>query len=237
MLVTKFKTFLRRSARQFGIEKIRHASFADLMAHEGIQAVFDVGANEGQYALELREHGYRGRILSFEPISSVFATLQAKASRDPRWDCFQLGVGDRDAEMEIEISAWPVFSSFKTQSGYTKDLFTGAKIERTERVPVVRLDSFLGEHPGLLENAYLKIDTQGFEREVLTGTGALLSRFRGVQLELPLRQLYEGQESWIEMIEWMAGQGFEVAMAKENGFDWRDMRLLELDMLFTRKAA
>jgi len=68
----------------------------------------------------------------------------------------------------------------------------------------------------------------------LAGAGELLPRFRGIQLELPLRQLYADQMLWLPMIEWMAERGFSVAMAKENGFDWDAMRLLELDVLFWR---
>jgi len=53
-------------------------------------------------------------------------------------------------------------------------------------------------------------------------------------MELPLRELYQGQAPIGEMIDWMKGHGFAIAMAKENGFDWRAMRLIELDVVFMR---
>lgn len=134
--------------------------------------------------------------------------------------------------MSISVSKASVFSSFKAPSDYTSGKFAGAKEERRERVPVMRLDTFLATRPELHENCFLKIDTQGLEREVLAGAGEFLTRFRGIQLELPLRQLYADQMLWMPMIQWMAERDFSVAMAKENGFDWQAMRLLELDVLF-----
>lgn len=226
----------RRLLRKTGLEKIHHPSFVDLLRHERVATVLDVGANEGHYGVELRERGFAGQIVSFEPIPSVYRTLKRRADLDSRWESHQLGVGEANGELSISVSAATVFSSFKAPSDYTRDKFTGAKEERRETVPVVRLDSFLAARPELLDCCFLKIDTQGFEREVLAGAGDLLTRFCGIQLELPLRQLYADQMLWVDMIEWMAERGFEVAMAKENGFDWDSMRLLELDVLFWRET-
>jgi FkbM family methyltransferase len=227
---------LRRTLHKAGLQKIHHPSFVDLLRHENIRTVLDVGANEGHYGAELRERGFGGRIVSFEPISAVFAKLEARSRADCSWDCYRLGVGNCDGNLTISVSVASVFSSFKAPSDYTRGKFVGAKEERRETVPVVRLDSFLADHPVYLDEAFLKIDTQGFEKEVLLGAGSLLERFRGVQLELPIRQLYADQDKWIPMVEWMAKRGFGVAMAKENGFDWDAMRLLELDVLFMRDA-
>jgi FkbM family methyltransferase len=232
--VLHMRSMARRALRRLGLEKIHHPSFVDLMIHEGIRNVLDVGANCGHYGTELRERGYSGRIASFEPIGSVFAELERRSRADPLWDVYNLGVGDAEGHLDLSVSSAPVFSSFKAPSDYTEGKFVGARQERIERVPVVRLDNFLAEHPDYLADCFLKIDTQGFEKEVLTGAGSILSRFRCIQLELPLRQLYVGQETMMPMMQWMADRGFQVAMAKENGFDWDTVRLLELDVVFVR---
>ncbi|HXU82134.1 MAG TPA: FkbM family methyltransferase, partial [Polyangia bacterium] len=64
----------------------------DLLAQQQIDAVLDVGANVGQYALLLRSWGYRGRIISFEPLSAQFQQLKAQADRDPAWEVFNIGL-------------------------------------------------------------------------------------------------------------------------------------------------
>lgn len=234
----KIRSLIRRTIHAVGLTKIHHPSIVDLIRHEGIATVFDVGANVGHYGIELREGGYRGRIVSFEPAKTAFATLAARASRDRSWDAFQVGVGDTAGELSLSVTAEDVFSSFKPPNDYTAAKFGGARETGRELVSVVRLDEFIAEHPLLANNAplYLKIDTQGFEREVLDGAGSLLGGFRAIQLELPLRTLYRGQQEWREIVDFMAAKGFDIAMAKENGFDWDAMRLLELDVVFVARG-
>ncbi|QAY77933.1 FkbM family methyltransferase [Sphingosinicella sp. BN140058] len=235
--MTYARSLARKTLRAVGVEKIKHPCFADFMQHEGIDTLLDVGGNEGHFALEMRERGFRGRIISFEPIAEVYGTLATRAANDPHWNTHRLALGDEASEAEISIATAHVFSSFKRPSAYTSAKFVGAQEQAREIVPIVRLDQFLDAHPDAITSAtYLKIDTQGFEREVLAGAGTYISRFRSVQLELPLRELYEGQPTLCEMVQWMERRGFEIAMAKENGFDWQACRLLEMDVVFTRKA-
>ena len=228
------RSIARRSLHRAGLQRIHHPSFVELLLHEKVGTVIDVGANEGQYGSDLREEGYGGTIVSFEPISAVCKLLKARAAADRRWEAHQFGVGETDGELSISVSEKTVFSSFKSLTDYSVGNFPGAQEERREVVPVVRLDTFLKDRGDLLENSFLKVDTQGFEREVLAGCGDLLTRFRGIQLELPLRQLYTDQMLLVPMIQWMGERGFTVAMVKENGFDHASMRLLELDVLFWR---
>ena len=124
-----------------------------------------VGANEGHYGVQMRERGFTGRIVSFEQIPAVYRALASRAASDPRWEAHQLGVGEADGELSISLSADSVFSSFKAPSDYTSGKFSGAREEQREAVPVVRLDSFLGDRLDLLDDCFLKIETQGFERE------------------------------------------------------------------------
>ena len=234
----RMRSVIRRGLRAVGLSKIHHPAIADLIRHEGIHTVFDVGANVGHYGVELREGGYRGRIISFEPAAKAFAALSARAGGDRQWDAFQLGVGDRAGELSLTVTEADVFSSFKPPNDYTANKFVGAREAGRELVPVTRLDEFVAERPSAASQGplYLKIDTQGFEREVLEGAGALLDKFRAVQLELPLRPLYQGQQDWREVVDFMSGRGFDIAMAKENGFDWDAMRLLELDVVFVARG-
>lgn len=228
-----FKRIIKRALRSAGYQlSARKPGFADLMKHHGIATVFDVGANEGQYGAELREHGYGGDIVSFEPIATVYDRLKAHTDRDPRWTAVHSGVGDRDERRSINVSDATVFSSFLGLSDYSADKFETARTARTEDVEVVRLDTYLARHPLPPGPGYLKIDTQGFEKEVLVGAGDSLGRFKLVQAELAVRQLYEGQDDWLFLVRWMAERGFRVVAAKENGFDHDRVELLELDIAF-----
>lgn len=228
-----FATLVKRAARAAGFDLARHKpSFVDLMRRNAISTVLDVGANEGQYGLEIREHGYQGRIISFEPIAGVHEILRQRAARDGAWETHCMALAEENGEREIAVSQKTVFSSFKRLSEYSEANFPGAQAASMEKVKVARLDAFLTEHPLDLGTTYLKVDTQGFEKEVVLGAGEALSRIRAVQMELALRPLYENQEKWFEMVRWMEERGFRTALAKENGVDLERSELLELDMVF-----
>lgn len=225
---------IRIALRAAGLERARHPTFVDLMRRLDIGTVIDVGANAGQYVSEIRELGYRGRIVSFEPIHQSYVRLATASRNDDLWSVHNLALGEKTGEQLINVSENTVFSSFKPASSYLTDTFATSAPVRTEAVKVIRLEDFLNEHPQYGRSAYLKIDTQGFEMEVLKGTGSWLPKIKALQLELPMRSLYEGQVTWLGMVQWLADKGFQIAMAKENGYDQTTLSLLELDVVFVR---
>src|SRR5262245_27620242 len=83
-----------------------------LMKNRGIGLVLDVGANRGQFGKLLRQLGFRGRIVSFEPLKDAFATLRRLTANDPLWECHNLALGDSDRTASINISANSYSSSF-----------------------------------------------------------------------------------------------------------------------------
>ena len=49
--------------------------------------------------------GYRGRMVSFEPLREAFGILQQTAARDPLWESHNIAFGDRVETAKINISA------------------------------------------------------------------------------------------------------------------------------------
>lgn len=75
------------------------------MEQFGIDLVFDIGANTGQFASELRLIGYKGRMVSFEPLSVAHRELMQKPNRDSQWQIHpRTAIGDFDGEIEINIA-------------------------------------------------------------------------------------------------------------------------------------
>ena len=85
---------------------------AELIAEQGIDAVVDVGANEGLFAKRLRDDGFSGRIVSFEPLSSAFALLASASADDPNWECVQLALGATTGEATLNVARNLASSSF-----------------------------------------------------------------------------------------------------------------------------
>ena len=68
----------------------------------GTDLVLDVGANAGQYGVEIRRNGYTGRIVSFEPASETFARLREACHADPLWTARQLAMGSEPGSGDAE---------------------------------------------------------------------------------------------------------------------------------------
>src|SRR6185312_9362363 len=56
-----------------------------LLSRLEIDCVIDVGAHDGEFARFLRDLGYQGEIVSFEPVKATFERLCAAFAGDPHW--------------------------------------------------------------------------------------------------------------------------------------------------------
>ena len=99
--------WVRKCVRSRGFDIVWYRPLNKLLAHHGVNVVLDVGANQGQYAIELRRQSYRGRIVSFEPQPDVFNLLQTRARGDNQWQTINIGLGDQDGELEMNIFSSP----------------------------------------------------------------------------------------------------------------------------------
>jgi FkbM family methyltransferase len=222
---------IRRNVRARGFDIVWYRPLNTLLAHHGINLVLDGGGNIGQYGGELRRQGYRGRIVSFEPQPPVFRELEKTARADGQWSALNIGLGDVEGELAMNICAVSDCGSLlKPVAGR----LAGAAVVAQQPVPVRRLDGIWNEvtRPG--EKVFLKLDVQGYEKKILTGAGACLDRVIGVQLEMSLVPLYEGQPGWEEMLQFMRARGFALWKMEAGTRDPVSGRESELDGIFFR---
>jgi FkbM family methyltransferase len=206
-----------------------------MLCAEQIDLVIDVGANSGQYGRALRASGYNGRILSFEPLSSARLALEALSQSDDRWSIVdRMAVGDHDGVVTINIAKNSTSSSILDMLDSHRQAAPYAPYVGSEEVPMRRLD---GVHHSFLDESsrpFLKIDTQGYEARVLEGAAGLLKRVKGVQVELSLRPLYDGQVLWRDIIDSLEKCGFEVWSLVPGFLDPDTGRMLQCDGIFLR---
>lgn len=235
-LSRRFRNLVRNWLSRSGWELKRIPDAFFIEVHE-IDLVVDVGANRGQFARALRREGYRGRIVSFEPLEAPFAALSALASRDPLWTAVRTAVGAEPGEAGINVSLDTAFSSIKPiRDSGVETRHPGILVEHREVVPVARLDDLLEAVPGW--RVFLKIDTQGFEQEVLAGAPQTLERVEGMMLELPIEHLYSGVWSFVEALTSIERLGFVPAQFREVSAVVGDRAsALELDSIFRRKTS
>jgi FkbM family methyltransferase len=177
----------------------------------GIDLVIDVGANEGQFAQSMRSF-YRGEILSFEPVSCVYAKLVATAAADPHWHVHQLALGSQESTQTINVSNQTVFSSMLKVNDYCTQYFGVSPEVKQEVVSVRRLDTLLNELIPNIQSRriFVKMDTQGQDVEVFKGLRNRLDQVIAMQSEVSLIPIYEGMPHWIENISVYEEAGFGV---------------------------
>jgi FkbM family methyltransferase len=176
-----------------------------LLATLDIDCVLDVGANDGGFARNLRAIGYRGRIISFEPVPEVFARLRRAFEHDHAWSGQRLALGKETGTLRLRIPPqMTVLSSFL-------DLKESLAV-RIEDVQVRRLDELL---PALLPHAamsriFLKMDTQGYDLNVFHGATGCLSAIRGLVSEISVSPLYDSQPHYLDALATYEKAGFDL---------------------------
>lgn len=236
------KKVIKKLARSFCIEITRYhpsnsaaAQFAKALEVAGINVVFDIGANEGQFAREIRENGYTGKIISFEPLSTARRTLCTFASEDPTWEVHdQSAIGDQDGEIEIHIAGNSVSSSVLPMLESHSSAAVGSAYVDSECVPISRLDSVARNYVTPESKLFIKIDTQGFEWQVLEGAYETLQQSCGVLCELSLVPLYDGQRLWRDIIDRLDAEGFTLWALQKGFTDPRTGQSLQMDGIFLR---
>jgi hypothetical protein len=84
-----------------------------LVENFGIDIILDVGASTGQFGRRMRQDlGYKGKIISFEPLNAAFRSLAENAKEDPMWEVWHCGIGESEARMEINVAGNSDSSSF-----------------------------------------------------------------------------------------------------------------------------
>ncbi len=200
-----------------------------------IDLVIDIGANDGQFAKELRAGGYSGRIVSFEPLTTAHRRLLQASKNDSAWQVHsRCAVGDHLGEIELNISGNSVSSSILPMLTAHSNAAPASTYLGSETAPLTTVDNAVLPYFEGAKAPFLKIDTQGYEWYVLDGALATLPKVRGIQVELSLVPLYEGQRLWRECIERLEAAGFVLWALQPVFIDPANGRTLQWDGLFFR---
>lgn len=236
--VTRFVRRLGLDIRLFRPASSESAQLMKILSAHGVNLVFDVGANAGHFGQYLRDAGYRGRIVSFEPLPAAWNDLLKASRKDPLWEVApRAAIGSDAGELEIHVARNSVSSSILDMHESHTNAAPESGFIGKERVPLRRLDSLASEYLRSDSVPFLKIDTQGYEDQVLTGADGIMDRIVGIQLELSLVPLYKGQRLFDDLTEWLKRLGFEIWAISPVFVDPQSGRLLQIDATFFRSSA
>lgn len=238
----QFDLLIKCLARKFGVDirayrpaRSEAARLARMLACHRIDTVLDVGANTGQFAAYLRSIGYRGRIVCFEPLSAAHAALERFAAKDPGITVApRQALGESSGVVNINVSANSESSSILSVSDAHLKAEPKVKAVAVETVPLNRLDAAAVDYLSPANRVFLKIDVQGYELQVLAGAADLLSRIVGLQLELSLHPLYQGEPLYREVIDAVESLGYSLFDLNPCFSDDETGRTYQVDGIFFR---
>lgn len=235
-----FKRRIRPALRRAGLDLVQWPGTSHdkmrsvLLDRLGVDLIIDVGANVGQYAGLVRAFGYQGEIFSFEPMLAEYEQLSAAASRDPLWHTSRSAVGAEQGETTINVAGNSISSSLLPMMDRHRAIAPNSKYVSQQVVPIARLDSLVEPDYLAERTAFLKVDTQGYETMVLDGAKDILHLIAGIELEMSLVPLYDGQELMPALLDRLCRSGFRLTEISSGLNDRHTGETLQVDGIFTR---
>lgn len=198
-----------------------------------ITTVFDVGANIGQYAQMLRRFGYKGKIISFEPLEKEKNLLDIEMTDDYNFESLNYALGNKNKTLKINVAQNSVSSSIlKTHErhlNYDKKTISKEK----KKIKMRKLNYFA--HKIKKNTTMLKLDTQGFEYEALSSAKNIIKDFKLIQLELSFQEMYYKEKNWLKTLDFLQNKGFYVIDIFYGIRHKKNLELMQSDFILKRK--
>ncbi|HXG29187.1 MAG TPA: FkbM family methyltransferase [Nevskiales bacterium] len=191
----------------FGVDPMRDMRVLSTAGDQPV--IFDVGANVGQSIDNFRRHFRSPVIHSFEPSPKAFAELQSHAASIPGVTLNNLALGARPGEASFFESEAGTPMSSLLQPG--TECWGGGGVRETLQVRVSSVDEYCRQR-GIGQIDILKIDTQGYDFEVIKGAKAMI-RNRAIHLihmEIIFCDMYKGLPRMDEIYAFLADRGYEL---------------------------
>ncbi|WP_150740045.1 FkbM family methyltransferase [Pandoraea anapnoica] len=202
-----------------------------------VDCVFDIGANQGQYAEMLRRRvGYKGWIFSFEPNPRDAAILRQRARNDSKWTVSEIAISDQDGSATFNVMRASQFSSLSAPSQADTKLFE--QMNRVEKVVTVQTWTLSTALSRLrlqqnFSRPFLKMDTQGYDVNIVRGSPQAVREFIGLQSELSVAKLYADAMDFRQAITEYERHGFTLSAFVPNN-SGHFPRLIETDCIMVR---
>ena len=208
---------------------LEHRSILRLLSYDKL---LDVGGNRGQFSLLSKYLFSPVPICAYEPLLPEAAMFRKVLSGFTDVALYQVALGSRSKTVDFHISKNADSSSVLPIGRLQKQLFPSTVEASRCRVPVEPLDSF-PDHWKSASRAFLKIDVQGYELEVLRGALKALRHCAYVFVECSEVSLYEGQALRPEVQSFLEKQGFLLRSRHNETYDKKG-NLIQADYLFDR---
>jgi FkbM family methyltransferase len=197
--------------------------------------VLDIGANVGQFCQIANALWPKARIYSFEPLQDCFQELKTRMAGCNNLVAFNIGLGDQRGEITFQRNEFSPSSSVLRMTQLHELAYPQTRQCQSVNVKIERLDDKASELE-ILEPLFVKIDVQGYEKQVLLGGEGTVRRAAVLLIETSYEPLYEGQALFGDLHVLLSRWGFTYAGALSQAFSPLDGRILQADSIFVRRA-
>ena len=211
----------------------------NIFGTDQINTIFDVGANEGQTTAKLLPIFPKAKIYSFEPGNEAFNKLTKQYASNNNIQTMNIGLGEKNETLQLIMHKASVTNSFLTDVQEAKSFITkDMSIVGYENVEIFRLINFC-EQNSINSIDLLKIDTQGFEMNVLNGAGNMLNPrvIKSVLTEVCFTNLYKNQATFCEIENLMRNKGYALVDFYDKNraggltLKWADLLFISKEIL------
>lgn len=201
---------------------------------KNIKTIFDIGANQGQFAIAAKYRFPDSTIYSFEPVPETYETLSRNVSAIKGIHTFNFGLGSKNQEIIFYKNAHSHASSALPISDFQKTEIPETAITEEIKVPVRVLDSVVKDLKSLDTPILIKLDVQGYEKEVLKGAISFIDQVEYLLFETSFEQMYEGEPLFDEMHSYVCKLGF--SLIGPIGLQYTDSgRIVQMDVLYHKR--
>ena len=185
--------------------------------YKNLDVIFDVGANTGQTWREMRSQFALAKIYCFEPVSATFDELTINAAVDSKTVLENFAFGERNGEMDIRL-----FDEYSYLNSLKEAAMNHISSARIERIKINTVDNYCRQN-SISKIDLLKIDTEGYELNVLQGAHEMLSaaKISLIYCEVGFLKANERNTNFSDLSEWLAKYGYYFfGMYQLMSFGW-----------------
>ncbi|MES2519122.1 MAG: FkbM family methyltransferase [Bacteroidota bacterium] len=222
----KYLSSNTRSIASFGILEKCNTIVPDL------KSIIDVGANIGQFGVACSKFYPNAQIYCFEPVPETFEKLKSNTEGTKNIKVYHSALGNADGTIDFFQNEHSHASSALEVSKEQKEAIPETATYKKISVQVEKLDNFIFSKK-LEEPIFLKLDVQGFEKQVLLGADLFLNSVDYLLLEMSFVPMYENEPLFDEMHDYIRNKGFKL-ISPVGVLPTNSNQILQMDMLYQR---
>ena len=191
MIIEKILMFFERNIHQKRI--------SNFLQNRSIETVIDIGAHKGEFAQNALQIKSVNKIIAFEPQKKIFQLLKEKFANNKKITLNNFALSEKvekkimkinkmtaTSTLNHEINKNSLYFKFKSFLLYQKN-----SIISEEEINTTTFDVFFNEET-FDENTLLKIDTEGYELQVLKGSERKIKEVKYILIENQFSKMYKG---------------------------------------------